>query len=150
MMYKCVLVPVFRLIHLAMDQCSTSSLVHISRMLSLTMHISDLRTGIIMSKDSIWIPRFPWTAIKWTTFQSLASWSGYRYMVYKQHESENPMNVRSFSYVDSPFGLDVFLQDAGAFLERRVAGLSDVEIRCNQGDSYDFGNYSWGYQVIFY
>ncbi|KAJ6413674.1 hypothetical protein OIU84_006473 [Salix udensis] len=42
----------------------------------------------------------------------------------------------------------VGLPDSGAFLERRYAGLTRVEIRCAQQEVYNFtNNYEWGYQV---
>ncbi|XP_011031110.1 PREDICTED: beta-galactosidase 6 isoform X1 [Populus euphratica] len=42
----------------------------------------------------------------------------------------------------------VGLQDSGAFLERRYAGLTRVEIRCAQQEIYNFtNNYEWGYQA---
>ncbi|KAI6691766.1 hypothetical protein NL676_019476 [Syzygium grande] len=41
----------------------------------------------------------------------------------------------------------VGLPDSGAFLERRYAGLAEVEIWCTEDQSYNFRNYSWGYQV---
>ncbi|KAK7399349.1 hypothetical protein VNO78_10531 [Psophocarpus tetragonolobus] len=40
----------------------------------------------------------------------------------------------------------VGLPDAGAFLERRFAGLTTVEIQCGE-ESYDLTNSTWGYQV---
>lgn len=39
-------------------------------------------------------------------------------------------------------------KDAGAFLERRFAGLTAVEIQCSE-ESYDLTNSTWGYQVRF-
>ncbi|KAJ6305556.1 hypothetical protein OIU78_020991 [Salix suchowensis] len=45
----------------------------------------------------------------------------------------------------------VGLPDSGAFLERRYAGLTRVEIRCAQQEVYNFtNNYEWGYQVFVY
>ncbi|XP_057419693.1 beta-galactosidase 6-like isoform X2 [Lotus japonicus] len=40
----------------------------------------------------------------------------------------------------------VGLPDSGAFLERRFAGLTTVEIQCRE-ESYDLTNSTWGYQV---
>ncbi|XP_027341289.1 beta-galactosidase 6-like [Abrus precatorius] len=40
----------------------------------------------------------------------------------------------------------VGLPDSGAFLERRFAGLTSVEIQCSE-NSYDLTNSTWGYQV---
>ncbi|KAK7358785.1 hypothetical protein VNO77_00724 [Canavalia gladiata] len=40
----------------------------------------------------------------------------------------------------------VGLPDSGAFLERRFAGLTTVEIQCTE-KSYDLTNSTWGYQV---
>ncbi|TKY60458.1 Beta-galactosidase 16 [Spatholobus suberectus] len=37
-------------------------------------------------------------------------------------------------------------KDSGAFLERRFAGLTTVEIQCGE-ESYDLTNSTWGYQV---
>ncbi|KAL5555213.1 hypothetical protein UlMin_037449 [Ulmus minor] len=40
------------------------------------------------------------------------------------------------------------LPDSGAFLERRFAGLTRVEIQCKiEKEFYNFTNYEWGYQV---
>ncbi|XP_050256859.1 beta-galactosidase 6-like [Quercus robur] len=41
----------------------------------------------------------------------------------------------------------VGLQGSGAYLERRVTGLTTVEIQCNKKVLYDFKNYKWGYKV---
>ncbi|KAM6563235.1 hypothetical protein CsatB_023233 [Cannabis sativa] len=42
----------------------------------------------------------------------------------------------------------VGLPDSGAFLEKRFAGLTNVEIYSKFGnESYNFTNYEWGYQV---
>ncbi|KAL2342889.1 hypothetical protein Fmac_004174 [Flemingia macrophylla] len=41
----------------------------------------------------------------------------------------------------------VGLPDSGAFLERRFAGLTTVEIECSTQESYDLTNSTWGYQV---
>ncbi|KAH7566939.1 hypothetical protein JRO89_XS08G0256400 [Xanthoceras sorbifolium] len=41
----------------------------------------------------------------------------------------------------------VGLPDSGAFLERRFAGLTKVEIHCGEIVLYNFTNYEWGYQV---
>ncbi|KAK7840934.1 beta-galactosidase 16 [Quercus suber] len=41
----------------------------------------------------------------------------------------------------------VGLQDSGAYLERKVTGLTTVEIQCNKKVLYDFKNYEWGYKV---
>ncbi|XP_075663025.1 beta-galactosidase 6-like [Castanea sativa] len=41
----------------------------------------------------------------------------------------------------------VGLQDSGAYLERKVTGLTTVEIQCNKKVLYDFQNYEWGYKV---
>jgi len=38
-------------------------------------------------------------------------------------------------------------KDSGAFLERRFAGLTTVEIQCSEG-SFDLTNSTWGYQVL--
>lgn len=42
-----------------------------------------------------------------------------------------------------------YLQDSGAFLEKRFAGLATVEIHCgDMENSYNFtNNYTWGYEV---
>lgn len=40
-------------------------------------------------------------------------------------------------------------KDSGAFLERRFAGLTTVEIQCAE-ETYDFTNSTWGYQVVFF
>ncbi|KAG5135309.1 hypothetical protein JHK82_020043 [Glycine max] len=40
------------------------------------------------------------------------------------------------------------MNDAGAFLERRFAGLTAVEIQCSE-ESYDLTNSTWGYQTAF-
>ncbi|XP_044470349.1 beta-galactosidase 6-like [Mangifera indica] len=41
----------------------------------------------------------------------------------------------------------VGLPDSGAFLEKRFAGLRQVEIQCTEKEFYNFTNHSWGYQV---
>ena len=39
-------------------------------------------------------------------------------------------------------------KDSGAFLERRFAGLTRVEIQCKTENSYyNLTNYEWGYKV---
>ncbi|KAF7840150.1 beta-galactosidase 6 [Senna tora] len=37
--------------------------------------------------------------------------------------------------------------DSGAYLERRYAGLTNVEIQCSKEESSDLTNSTWGYQV---
>ncbi|GMI86698.1 MUCILAGE-MODIFIED 2, beta-galactosidase 6 [Hibiscus trionum] len=41
----------------------------------------------------------------------------------------------------------VGLQDSGAYLESKYAGLNKVNIQCSESSTYDFTNYTWGYQV---
>ncbi|OWM91504.1 hypothetical protein CDL15_Pgr017422 [Punica granatum] len=41
----------------------------------------------------------------------------------------------------------VGLPDSGAFMESKVAGLTQVEIQCDQNEVYNFTEYLWGYQV---
>ena len=39
------------------------------------------------------------------------------------------------------------VKDSGAYLERKVTGLTTVEIQCDKKVLYDFKNYEWGYKV---
>ncbi|GMY12560.1 beta-galactosidase 6-like isoform X2 [Fagus crenata] len=67
-------------------------------------------------------------------------------------------NVKNFS-MDIPIVLNdgmnnisilsvmVGLPDSGAFLEKRVSGLTTVAIQCNEKEFYNFTNYAWGYKV---
>ncbi|XP_028786590.1 beta-galactosidase 6-like [Neltuma alba] len=54
--------------------------------------------------------------------------------------NEGPNNI-------SILGAMVGLPDSGAFLERRFAGLTSVQIQCSEEESYDLTNSTWGYQV---
>ncbi|CAJ2641457.1 unnamed protein product [Trifolium pratense] len=41
----------------------------------------------------------------------------------------------------------VGLPDSGAFLERRFAGLNNVELQCSEEETLNLNNSTWGYQV---
>ncbi|KEH35626.1 beta-galactosidase-like protein [Medicago truncatula] len=41
----------------------------------------------------------------------------------------------------------VGLPDSGAFLEKRFAGLNNVELQCSEQESLNLNNSTWGYQV---
>ncbi|XP_057970690.1 beta-galactosidase 6 [Malania oleifera] len=60
---------------------------------------------------------------------------------------ENPIQLSDGMNNISLLSVMVGLLDSGAYLERRFAGLTMVEIQCNGIVSYNFTNYTWGYQV---
>ncbi|KAL2941898.1 Beta-galactosidase 6 [Bienertia sinuspersici] len=61
--------------------------------------------------------------------------------------SDPVLHVRSFAHVAYAF---VNGASAGAYLERRFAGLREVVIRCNGKDTFDLSvNYTWGYKAKF-
>ncbi|XP_010086721.2 beta-galactosidase 6 [Morus notabilis] len=61
---------------------------------------------------------------------------------------ENPIKLNDGINNISLLSVMVGLPDSGPFLERRVAGLTRVEIQCtNENEFYNFTNYEWGYQV---
>ncbi|KAG5024150.1 hypothetical protein JHK86_020064 [Glycine max] len=59
--------------------------------------------------------------------------------------SESKLTAQSAAHVTHAFADGTYL---GAFLERRFAGLTAVEIQCSE-ESYDLTNSTWGYQTAF-
>ncbi|XP_052114199.1 beta-galactosidase 6 isoform X2 [Arachis duranensis] len=59
---------------------------------------------------------------------------------------EVPVELNEGTHNISILSVMVGLPDSGAFLERRFAGLTTVEIRCSE-ESHDLTNATWGYQV---
>ncbi|KAK9266225.1 hypothetical protein L1049_012429 [Liquidambar formosana] len=60
---------------------------------------------------------------------------------------EYPVSLNNEMNNISLLSVMVGLPDSGAYLERRIAGLTRVEIKCTKNESYNFINYKWGYQV---
>ncbi|KAG5135315.1 hypothetical protein JHK82_020046 [Glycine max] len=66
----------------------------------------------------------------------------------KSFTTQVPLKLNEGTNNISILSVMVGLPDAGAFLERRFAGLTAVEIQCSE-ESYDLTNSTWGYQVRF-
>ncbi|CAL0330050.1 unnamed protein product [Lupinus luteus] len=64
----------------------------------------------------------------------------------KSFTLEVPITLNEGTNNISILSVMVGLPDSGAFLERRFAGLTSVEIQCSE-ESYDLTNSTWGYQV---
>ncbi|KAH1235442.1 Beta-galactosidase 6 [Glycine max] len=66
----------------------------------------------------------------------------------KSFTTQVPLKLNEGTNNISILSVMVGLPDAGAFLERRFAGLTAVEIQCSE-ESYDLTNSTWGYQTAF-
>ncbi|XP_062094078.1 beta-galactosidase 6 isoform X2 [Humulus lupulus] len=67
---------------------------------------------------------------------------------YSKFILESPLILNGGINNISLLSVMVGLPDSGAFLEKRIAGLTKVEIYSKSGnESYDFTDYEWGYQV---
>ncbi|XP_047165033.1 beta-galactosidase 6-like [Vigna umbellata] len=64
----------------------------------------------------------------------------------KSFTTEVPLTLNKGTNNISILSVMVGFPDSGAFLERRFAGLTTVEIQCSEG-SFDLTNSTWGYQV---
>ncbi|KAF1871179.1 hypothetical protein Lal_00020913 [Lupinus albus] len=60
---------------------------------------------------------------------------------------EFPVTINQGTNNLSILSVMVGLPDSGAFLERKFAGLTRVELQCSEEESLDLSNSTWGYQV---
>ncbi|XP_027190385.1 beta-galactosidase 6 isoform X2 [Cicer arietinum] len=65
----------------------------------------------------------------------------------KSFTLELPVTLNEGKNNISILSVMVGLPDSGAFLERRFAGLINVELQCSKQESLNLNNYTWGYQV---
>ncbi|KAI4336465.1 hypothetical protein L6164_014988 [Bauhinia variegata] len=65
----------------------------------------------------------------------------------KSFTLELPISLGEGTNNISLLSVMVGLPDSGAFLERRFAGLTKVQIQCSEQETYNLANSTWGYQV---
>ncbi|XP_019417221.1 PREDICTED: beta-galactosidase 6-like isoform X3 [Lupinus angustifolius] len=65
----------------------------------------------------------------------------------KSFTLELPVTINQGTNNLSILSVMVGLPDSGAFLERRFAGLTRVELQCSEEESLNLSNSTWGYQV---
>ncbi|CAL0319747.1 unnamed protein product [Lupinus luteus] len=65
----------------------------------------------------------------------------------KSFTLELPVTINQGTNNLSILSVMVGLPDSGAFLERRFAGLTIVELQCSEEESLNLSNSTWGYQV---
>ncbi|MED6124478.1 hypothetical protein PIB30_059281 [Stylosanthes scabra] len=65
----------------------------------------------------------------------------------KSFKLELPVTVNEGTNNLSILSVMVGLPDSGAYLEKRFAGLTNVELQCSEQESLSLTNSTWGYQV---